>query len=115
MHPTDLRCETRTNPLGIDVTQPRLSWKLAPNQPGLERGTRQSAYQVLAAASPHDLATGRNRLWDSGRVESADTTVVVYAGPALASRQRVWWQVRVWDQQGTPSDSRAPASAWWEM
>ena len=25
---TDLRCEYRTNPLGIDLEQPRLSWIL---------------------------------------------------------------------------------------
>ena len=27
-HPVDLRCEYLKNPLGIDRTNPRLSWKL---------------------------------------------------------------------------------------
>ena len=109
MIPFDLRCETRTNPLGIDITQPHLSWKLG----AAEHGARQTAYQVLAAASPAHLAAGRELLWDSGRVESANSTGVAYAGPPLASRQRVWWQARVWDEAGAPGDY-GPA-AWWEM
>jgi alpha-L-rhamnosidase len=38
----DLRCEYQDNPLGIDVVQPRLSWKLA----SARRGVVQSAYQI---------------------------------------------------------------------
>jgi hypothetical protein len=72
MPPLDLRCEYRSNPLGLDVTQPRLSWKLADDR----RGARQTAYQVLAAANPGDLAAGRDLLWDSGRVESAESVHV---------------------------------------
>jgi alpha-L-rhamnosidase len=109
MHATHLHCETRINPLGIDTAQPRLGWKLS----GATHGARQTAYQVLAAASRDDLAVNRNLLWDSGRVESANSTLVVYAGPPLASRQRVWWQVAVWDEHGAPGDTSAPA--WWEM
>src|SRR6185312_11041355 len=109
MTPIDLRCEYRTDPLGIDVAQPRLSWKLPAAG---ARGARQSAYQIQCAASAADLAAGR-RLWDSGRVESADSAGVAYAGPALASRQRVVWQVRTWDEQGAASAPSAPA--WWEM
>ena len=44
----DLRCEYRTNPLGIDAALPRLGWKLESK----ERGVRQTAYQVLVASSP---------------------------------------------------------------
>jgi len=109
MPPLDLRCEYRSNPLGLDVTQPRLSWKLADDR----RGACQTAYQVLAAANPGDLAAGRDLLWDSGRVESGESVHVPYAGPPLASRQRVWWQVRAWDQEGVPTPFSAPA--WWEM
>ena len=44
---TDLVCEYRTNPLGIDVTAPRLGWKLSSDGPG----ARQAAYRILAASS----------------------------------------------------------------
>src|SRR5436309_1589945 len=125
MHPFDLRCEYRSNPLGIDVTEPRLSWKLAADPPGdvrrerssrggrSSRGARQTAYQVWVAASPADLAAGHELLWDSGRVASAQSAQVVYAGRPLASRQRAWWQVRAWDAEGASTDVSEPA--WWEM
>ena len=46
-----LRCEYLTDPLGIDVAQPRLSWKLESGDLKPERGVRQSAYQILVASS----------------------------------------------------------------
>jgi alpha-L-rhamnosidase len=109
MHTQNLRCEYRSNPLGIDSAPPRLSWQLAADQ----RGARQTAYQVRAAASPAHLAAGHPLLWDSGQIESAECAHVPYAGPPLASRQRVWWQVRAWDATGAPGPYSAPA--WWEM
>src|SRR5664280_400812 len=42
-----LGCEHRENPLGVDVTQPNLSWVLESSR----RGDGQSAYQVLVASS----------------------------------------------------------------
>ncbi|PIZ30706.1 MAG: hypothetical protein COY42_33525 [Armatimonadetes bacterium CG_4_10_14_0_8_um_filter_66_14] len=74
---TDLRCEYRTNPLGIDVPKPRLSWRLTAG--------RQTAYQVVV-----------DGLWDSGKVESDQSLSIEYAGKALRSSQCVAWKVRVW-------------------
>ena len=39
------------NPLGIDVRPPRLGWQVASSR----RGTKQTAYQVQAAATPEHL------------------------------------------------------------
>ena len=47
----NLRCEYRVNPLGIDVTQPRLSWIVT----SAERGQKQTAYQVLVASDEATL------------------------------------------------------------
>ena len=44
-----LRCEYRVDPLGIDTTEPRLSWELAATN-AKARNLRQSAYRVIAAA-----------------------------------------------------------------
>ena len=43
--PTHLRCEHRSNPLGIDATLPRLNWVLTSD----ERGQGQIAYRILVA------------------------------------------------------------------
>ena len=45
--PTLLRCEYLQDPLGVDATQPRLSWITEAK----ERGWKQGAYHVLVASS----------------------------------------------------------------
>jgi len=104
---SQLRCEYKVDPLGIDVRQPRLSWQL--NADG--RGVVQAAYQVRVAEREAGLAA--SPVWDTGRVDSDRSIHMVYAGPALASGRRYYWQVRVWDGGGAVSDWSAPA--FWEM
>jgi alpha-L-rhamnosidase len=103
------RCEYLSNPAGIDAASPRLSWIITSTQ----RGGKQTAYQILVATSEAALRAGQGDLWDSGKVASDQTAQVLYAGKPLASGQRAWWTVRVWDAAGRPSESSAPA--WWEM
>jgi alpha-L-rhamnosidase len=107
--PIALRCEFLENPLGVDVQRPRLSWQMRDSR----RGAKQQAYRVLAASRPELLREGRADLWDSGRVVSDQSAHIAYGGPALASRQRVYWQVRIWDHEGKPTPYSAPA--FWEM
>jgi len=108
LHPVDLRCEYRVNPLGIDTLAPRLSWKLAAADPAA-RGLGQSAYQVLAASSEALLTRNQGDLWDSGRVNTDGSIHVSYAGKTLSSDEQVWWKVRVWDNDSKPSAWSAPA------
>ncbi|MGE5609287.1 MAG: family 78 glycoside hydrolase catalytic domain [Bacillota bacterium] len=107
--PTALRCEYLTNPVGIDVQQPRLTWVLD----SAERGARQTAYQIRVASSEAALKAGKADLWDSGKVKSDETIQIAYGGKPLAAGQRAYWQVRVWDQDGQDSEYSAPA--YWEM
>lgn len=100
-----LRCEYRVDPLGIDVREPRLSWEMHDGR----RGAAQTAYQVLVASSPEKLAADQGDLWDSGKVASDQSSQVVYAGKALASRMRCCWKVRIWDAQGKPTAFGNPA------
>ncbi len=104
-----LRSEYRVDPIGLDVTAPRLEWRLESSV----RDERQSAYRVLAASSRVHLDADEGDLWDSGKVDSDQTTQVVYAGAALHSRQQVFWKVRVWDKDGV--DSGWSPVATWEM
>ena len=107
--PAHLQCEGMQEPLGIDIAHPRLSWHLQDSR----RGARQAAYEVRVASSLEGLAQERADVWDSGRVESDQSVNVPYGGPAVESRRRYYWQVRVWDAQGQAS-SYSQAS-WWEM
>jgi len=92
------------NPLGLDETKPRLSWQLD----DARQGARQTAYQIVAAATLQSLNAKPN-LWDSGQIKTDQCLDIVYGGKRLTSRQTVWWRVRVWDQSGQPSDWSAPA------
>lgn len=103
LQPVNLRCEYLGNPQGIDVPQPRLSWVLEARDPAA-RGLRQSAYQILVAASSASLAQDRGDIWDSGKVVSDETMGIAFAGRALQSRDDCHWKVRVWDQGGKVSD-----------
>lgn len=106
---SELTCEFRTAPCGIDESVPRLSWKL--HSP--ERGAAQTAYQVLVASSESLLAQNQGDLWDSGDVASDQSVLIEYAGKPLTSRTRCFWKVRIRDQKGSLSDWSAPAV--WSM
>ncbi|RYX86449.1 hypothetical protein EON83_01910 [bacterium] len=101
VNPVRLSCESRTNPLGVDVATPRLGWQLTDSSNG--RGIRQSAYQVLVASSPQILTKNSGDLWDSGRVALAKNLDVLYGGRPLRSAQAIFWKVRIWDGKGQPS------------
>ncbi|HET7213593.1 MAG TPA: family 78 glycoside hydrolase catalytic domain [Terriglobia bacterium] len=103
--PGHLRCEYLSNPTGIDVRQPRFQWVL--DNSG--RGVMQTAYQVLVASSPANLAKDRGDVWDSGKVASGDSTQVVYNGKPLESGHIYWWKVRTWDSRGKSSLYSLPA------
>lgn len=88
----NVRTEYKTNPIGLGTTTPRFSWEIQANK---KRNVYQSAYQVRCAANEKDLKAGKNLLWDTDWVESSQSNHITYAGKALASGERVYWQVRV--------------------
>jgi len=107
--PTGLRCEYVSDPMGVDTPAPRLFWQLS----GAGRAQRQTAYQILAASTAKDLARDRGTVWDSGKVDSGENIQVPFAGRPLLSREKIFWKVRVWDQDGKASTWSDPAS--WTM
>ncbi|MFV3126594.1 family 78 glycoside hydrolase catalytic domain [Niveispirillum sp. KHB5.9] len=102
--PDGMRVEYAARPLGLDEAAPRLAW--------LSPVARQSAYRIRAAESPAALEAGP-LVWDSGKVTGDGNVQIAYAGPALASARRYWWQVMVWDAAGKPGGWSRPD--WWEM
>ena len=85
----DLRCEYHARPLAIGTTHPRFSWKLVATDPAA-RGLRQSAYEIQVAGA--EKGFDEKALWSSGKVASAATDQIEYAGTPLASRARAQWR-----------------------
>lgn len=105
----ELVCEYHTNPVGMDVESPRLSWQILSDEENL----KQAAYEIRVAETPSDLNKKNKLIWSSGKVNSDQSVNVVYEGPQLNSMQRVYWQVRVWDNNNKVSQWSEPA--FWEM
>ncbi|HWT24434.1 MAG TPA: glycoside hydrolase family 78 protein [Solirubrobacteraceae bacterium] len=105
MHAVSLRCEHRDDIPCVDDRAPRLSWALESD----DDGRRQTAYRLLVAERSEDLAAERGTLWDSGRVASAETVDVAYAGRPLPAGAEIAWSVQVWDDEETPSGWSEPA------
>jgi len=105
-----LTCEYRVNPLGIDVTSPRLSWQMGTSE---QRGQMQTAYQLLVASSLEKLNQDQGDIWDSGRVSSDSSNLVAYGGHDLKSGESCFWKARVWDNHGQTSPWSE--SAHWTM
>ena len=86
------------NPIGFYDATPTFSWQL----PVSADVSSQTAYQIVAASSP-DLLPDNADLWDSKKQETSQSTWVKYKGEPLTSRQKVYWQVKYWNQDGETS------------
>ena len=97
--PAQLRVEWLPSPLAVEAELPRLSWRVE----SAERGQGQTAYRVVVASTAALLEKDRGDLWESGKVASAETLGIVYAGKPLASGQEAFWKLKVWDKDGEES------------
>ena len=91
---TNLTCEHLTNPLGIETKEPRFSWQLETDV----RNIKQAAYQIRVATMPDFSA--KSFVWDSKKVVSDASVLQTYKGATLISRQKYYWQVKIWDAKG---------------
>ena len=87
------------NPTGFFNNKPTFSWKL----PVTEYVKSQSAYRIVVASNP-GLLPDNPDLWDTKRVASDQSVWVSYKGIPLKSRQKVYWKVMFWDQDGNASE-----------
>ena len=77
----NLRCEYLSNPCGVDVSSPVLSWMIVSSM----RGDLQKAYQVVVSSSRELLAKDEGDMWNTGKVESDRSVQVEYTGKPLLS------------------------------
>lgn len=102
----DLTCELQTNPIGIDVTTPRFSWKMH----STARNARQTAYQILLADTPELLKEEKANIWNSGKINSDCSLLIPFEGAPLASTTTYYWTVRIWNEHGECSKWSKPAA-----
>ena len=98
MKAADLRVEYLYNPVGLGIAAPRFFWKPA-------GGKKQTAYQIRATRYNQEI-------WNTGKVASGEMTHIRWAGKALKSRDRVSFQVTLWDETDTPGEA---ASGFFEL
>ena len=84
------------NPIGFYSNSPTFSWKLPVD------AKAQTAYSIVVASSS-ELLPEKADLWQSGKIESDQSLFVKYEGNKLASKQKVYWQVKFWDEKGLES------------
>lgn len=77
------------NTLGVQESQPRLSWKIV-NAPS---GFQQAGYEVELSNQRHGVWT----LSSSVQRTSRESTLVPWPFDPLASREEISIRVRIWD------------------
>ncbi len=92
----DFKIEHRANPLGIDTSAPRFSWKL--DTP--VNNTLQESYRIV-------VSCGTQIVWDSGVVESQQSVCVVYAGAPLLPKTEYKVSLSVTTNQARSAQAEA--------
>lgn len=83
MKAINIKVEYLKNPLGIDISNPRVFWNC-------DEGVTQTAYQIKTDS------------WDSGKIESS---TMHHTMPfEFEARQRVDFQIKLWDENGNDGD-----------
>ena len=95
----EINCEQMAEPIGVDCSQLRFSWKVASK----ERNYRQQAYQIEVSES-----VGGRVVWDSGRMESEESVLVPYGGELLKPATTYIYRVRAWNTTGKVSKWSMP-------
>ncbi|MDN3579944.1 alpha-L-rhamnosidase [Mucilaginibacter flavus] len=98
-----LTAEYLVNPIGMDISHPRLSWKIATGQ----KNTLQEAYTIVVSTDAS--FSSAKTVWNTGKVSSDSSVLITYNGAALKSATRYYWRVKIWDNHGHASAWSKPA------
>ena len=100
----DLKCESLSDPVGLDCRHPRFSWKIESDK----QGVRQTDYRIT-------VTFDNKTLWDSGTVKSDQSQYVLYKGENLESRMRLVWSVIVTATDKDGLEEQAEGKAFFEI
>ncbi|WP_432714668.1 glycoside hydrolase family 78 protein [Pedobacter sp.] len=98
--PYALQCEHLISPIGVDVSHPRLSWKMDDQR----LGAKQTAYRIYVGNDSSMVKAKTGNSWDSQKINAA-TSLITYQGNALRPFTKYYWMVELWDHQGRNSTS----------
>jgi hypothetical protein len=101
----NLKCILNEKPIASRKMEAFFSWQITSEH----RNQLQSAYQIVVAVTPEDLKTSKNIHWDSGRITSDKSALVLGDGLELKSAQTYFWKVKIWNQDGKESSWSEPA------
>ena len=93
---TSQKTEQLNNPIGLDTSEPRFSWRLESDS----KNVLQTGYHILVASTVENLKEGKADLWDSGKVNSGDSQWITYGGKPLKSNQRGYWSIKSFTNKG---------------
>ncbi|WP_051697766.1 alpha-L-rhamnosidase C-terminal domain-containing protein [Prevotella sp. 10(H)] len=80
--------------------KPTFSWIV----PGKAENTKQTTYRIMVFDSFPDDSSDKGIIWDSGTIESKQSTSVTYKGNALQPDKTYFWKVRLTTNTGGESD-----------
>ena len=99
---TKLTCNYQQDPLLVFTDTPSFGWQLQSDQ----QGVLQSAYSIEVYT---DINGNEVKIWDSGKIESAESQRINYAGSEKLKPEKEYrWRVKVWDNKNN-------SSGWSEM
>ena len=105
---TELTCNFKSEPVGVDTPAPLLGWKINSSQ----KEVMQSAYRIIVAENPDDLIKEKGTLWDSGKIESEQSFNTIYEGEQFDSGKKYFWKVKIWDANG--NETAWSKTSWWQ-
>ena len=99
--PVYLRTDYLENPIGLDNSQPRLSWSIQDDR----QGAKQTAFRLIVGTDFEAVHSKNGNAWDTG-IQKSDAILINYAGRELQPFTRYYWKVIVWDQENKESESQ---------
>lgn len=93
----NLKTQSYTNPVGLDISTPVFSWMLS----STDRNVVQTSYSIVVSTDREF----KDVVWESGEIQSDQSTNVQAKGFSVKARTRYYWQVSVTDNKGNTAIS----------